>query len=226
MTPTTEEMQDKGETPAASPSMHPISMITLLGDILRLPEECLALSFVFLNRYQKFQRQQKTLLGLDDHMLALACLSVASKAKDAPRRSELILLRVLKFELRVSTPFDFLSGYLGEAMRDFGVDDGSADAKGCFDDRNKEKKEADRIADLMETGIAKDCKAKALNACKNYQLANYFPAKTVTAACIYIILRDRGLLRGIDTKSWLKDKVSRSIEMEDFEEAVSNMDKQ
>ncbi|KAL0258878.1 hypothetical protein SLS55_006382 [Diplodia seriata] len=122
MTPTSEEMQDKGETPVASPAMHHISMITLLGDILRF--------------------------------LVIRILE----------QSELILLRVLKFELRVSTPFDFLSGYLGEAMRDFGVDDGNADAKGYFDDRNKEKKEADRIADLMETGIAKDCKAKALNA--------------------------------------------------------------
>ncbi|OJD35938.1 cyclin-l2 isoform 1 [Diplodia corticola] len=262
MAQTTEEMQNKGETSVAGPSMDAISMITLLADILRLPEECLAMSFVFLNRYQKFQRQQKSSLGLDNHMLALACLSVASKAKDAPRRvreflrpawrlmhqapdsaalecpspaydslrstlvrNELILLRILKFELRVSTPFDFLPGYLTEAMRDFGVNDGGADALVYFDDRSKEDKEADRIADLMETGIAKDCRAKALGACKDYQLANFFPAKAVTAACIYIVLRDRGLLPGIDMKRWLRDKVSRSIELEDFEDAVSSMDK-
>lgn len=134
-------------------------------------------------------------------MIALACLSIASKAKESPRRvrdfllpawrlmhqgtstttlecpsptydslrsafvrTELVLLRILKFELRISTPFDFLPGYLGEAMGDFGGYDGCADADVAFDNRSKEKKEANRIADLMETGIAKDCKARTLDA--------------------------------------------------------------
>lgn len=79
-------------------------------------------------------------------------------------RTELILLRVLRFELRVSTPFDFISGYMIGAMCDFGVGDSSLDAADELDARSKEYKEGNRIIDVMETGIAKDCKTKAMAA--------------------------------------------------------------
>ncbi|GME49522.1 cyclin-l2 isoform 1 [Neofusicoccum parvum] len=159
--------------------MDAISLATTLADILRLPEECLGISFVYLNR----------------------------------------------FELRVSTPFDFISGYMIGAMCDFGVGDSSLDAADELDARSKEYKEGNRIIDVMETGIAKDCKTKAMAACKDYQLSNYFPARSLAAACVYTALRDRGLLPGVNAKTWLREKISRTIDMEDFEEAVSALDK-
>lgn len=57
--------------------------------------------------------------------------------------------------------------------------------------------------------------------CKSYQLANYFPAKTIAAGCVYIVLKNRGLLLEVHAGTWLKEKIGRSIEMEDFEEAIS-----
>ncbi|KAL1629806.1 hypothetical protein SLS56_005202 [Neofusicoccum ribis] len=182
--------------------MDAISLATTLADILRLPEECLGISFVYLNKYRKFRRQQDNLPDLNEHMLLLACLSLGAKATEAPRRvrefllpawrlmhmgkpattplicpsptydalrsafvrTELILLRILRFELRVSTPFDFISGYMIGVMCDFDVGDSSLDAADEFDARSKEYKEGNRIVDFMETGIAKDCKTKAMAA--------------------------------------------------------------
>ncbi|KAF4313938.1 hypothetical protein GTA08_BOTSDO00512 [Botryosphaeria dothidea] len=154
-----------------------------------------------------------------------APLTFPSPTYDALRsglvRTELILLRVLKFELRIPTPFDFLPGYISQVMRDFDIGDTSTDAAHGFDRRSKEKKEAAKITDIMDTGIAKACKTKALFACKSYQLANYFPAKTIAAGCVYIVLKNRGLLLEVHAGTWLKEKIGRSIEMEDFEEAIS-----
>ncbi|KAH7061226.1 hypothetical protein B0J12DRAFT_646994 [Macrophomina phaseolina] len=252
---TRSEGQD--DFPAPRPT-DPVSLMSILADVLRLPEECLGMSFIYLNKYRKFQNNEDKFPSLDDYMLILACLSVASKATEAPRRvrefllpawqimhrnrpdtvpltcssptydalrsalvrTELVLLRVLRFELRISTPFDCLPGYLSGVMREFNAGDTSSDAARDFDYRKKEQKEAERITDLMDTNIAKACKAKALFACRDYQLANYFQAKPVAAACIYTILQERGLIYGINARIWLREKISRSIDVADFEEAV------
>lgn len=62
--------------------------------------------------------------------------------------------------------------------------------------------------------------------CRDYQLSNYFPAKTLAAACIYTVLRDRDLLFGADVKTWLREKISRTVYIEDFQEAVTRLEKQ
>ncbi|EKG10993.1 hypothetical protein MPH_11996 [Macrophomina phaseolina MS6] len=224
---TRSEGQD--DFPAPRPT-DPVSLMSILADVLRLPEECLGMSFIYLNKYRKFQNNEDKFPSLDDYMLILACLpdtvplTCSSPTYDALRsalvRTELVLLRVLRFELRISTPFDCLPGYLSGVMREFNAGDTSSDAARDFDYRKKEQKEAERITDLMDTNIAKACKAKALFACKDYQLANYFQAKPVAAACIYTILQERGLIYGINARIWLREKISRSIDVADFEEAV------
>lgn len=87
-------------------------------------------------------------------------LAIPSATYDSLRatlvRTELVMLRILKFELRVPTPFDFLSGYMAEAMRDFNVDDDALDL------RSQEHKEANRVVDIMSTGIARACSANAM----------------------------------------------------------------
>lgn len=135
--------------------------------------------------------------------LALACLSLASKSTESPRRlrelllpaqrllfrpidplnsnpvakpvivpsatydalratlvqAELILLRVLGFELRVPLSLGYLPRYLERAMEDV------ADAGEDYDSWGKEEKvEYGVLNGIMDTGIGKACTANAITA--------------------------------------------------------------
>ena len=74
-------------------------------------------------------------------------------------QAELMLLRVLGFELRLPLPLDYLSRYLDRAMGDV------ADAGEDYDSWGKEEKEEYGVLhDSMETGLGRACKAKAVAA--------------------------------------------------------------
>ncbi|KAF2141350.1 uncharacterized protein K452DRAFT_359124 [Aplosporella prunicola CBS 121167] len=250
-------------TPAMLLATGPISLLTLMADVIRVPEECLAMSFLYLNRYIKFYRSQGLEIPLDQNMLALASLSLASKATEASRRlrdillpawrlmqqnkpdakplivpsetydalraalvqTELILLRVLKFELRILLAFEFIPSYLKRTVGVLNSGEGGWGGTDDYDHCTQEIKESGQIASFMETGVAKACTASIVEAYKDYQLANFFTARTIAAACLYVTLRKRGLFIQADIASWLRSSISRSIDVEDFEDAVSGLQK-
>lgn len=61
--------------------------------------------------------------------------------------------------------------------------------------------------------------------CKDYQLANLFPARTVALGVVYRALEDRGLKVGVETKEWVKDIGSGKVDIEDFEEVIDILKK-
>ena len=74
-------------------------------------------------------------------------------------QAELILLRVLGFELRISLPLDFLPRYLERALEDV------VDACEDYDSWGKEEREEYGVLnDLTETGIGRACRTRALRA--------------------------------------------------------------
>jgi hypothetical protein len=90
-------------------------------------------------------------------------LTVPSQTYDTLRatlvQAELIVLRVLGFELRLPLPLDYLPRYLERAMEDV------AKAGEDYDTWGKEEKEEYGVVNVaMDTGIGKDCKAKAISA--------------------------------------------------------------
>ena len=135
--------------------------------------------------------------------LSLACLSLATKSTEAPRRTrqlllpahrllhqgsaesevrqtiqtlqvpstaydvlratlvqaELMLLRVLGFELRVSLALEFLPRYLERTMEDIA---GAGEDYGCW--ARDEKEEHRVVGEVIETGIGKACRAQAISA--------------------------------------------------------------
>lgn len=61
------------------------------------------------------------------------------------------------------------------------------------------------------------------NSCKNYQLANLFPARAVALGCLYAVLEDRGLkIRG-NLVDWVDHTTSGRVDMEDFEEVIQEL---
>ncbi|CAF9912457.1 hypothetical protein IMSHALPRED_000320 [Imshaugia aleurites] len=238
------------------------SFTDTMADILRLPDETLAMSYVYLNRYERFQSSSISSDPLDSpdlpKTLALACLSLASKSTESPRRmreilfpahrllhshngassdpinqplvvpstmydslratlvqAELTLLRILGFELRIPLPLDFLPRYLERAMEDVAGASENYDAWG-----NEEKEEYGVVKDVMDTSIGRSCRSKAISACKNYQLANLFPARAVALGCLNVTMEERGLRTANARKEWVDDIGSRKVDNEDFEEVV------
>lgn len=56
--------------------------------------------------------------------------------------------------------------------------------------------------------------------CKNYRLANFFPARAVAAGCLFVVLTARGLQIPVSTERWLDDITSGKVDMEDFDEVL------
>ena len=90
-------------------------------------------------------------------------LTVPSQLYDTLRatlvQAELILLRVLGFELRIPLPLDYLPRYLERATGDI------VDTAEDYDGWGKEGKEEYGVEkDIMDTRIGRACRAKAVAA--------------------------------------------------------------
>ncbi|OCL06149.1 hypothetical protein AOQ84DRAFT_83055 [Glonium stellatum] len=236
----------------------PWSFMALMADILRLPDETLAMAFIYVNRFNKYTRSSEATPALDPNTLALASLSIASKSSEAPRRlrefllpawrliqsknpsaqpltfpsslydslrttlvqAELILLRVLKFELRLALPLDFLPRYLDRTIGEVNAGGGGWGGTEDYDGHEKEHRDEYQMIDLMDTRLGKACRLKAIEVCKNYQLSNFFPARALAAACVYVTFQDYGFNVGGDRSTWLEEVTSGKVDIEDFDEVL------
>lgn len=90
-------------------------------------------------------------------------LTVPSELYDTLRatvvQAELVLLRVLGFELRIPLPFDYLPRYLERAMNDIARVGENYDAWG-----REDKEEYGVVKEAMETRIGRACRTKAVAA--------------------------------------------------------------
>ncbi|KAK6504720.1 Cyclin- protein fam58a [Arthrobotrys musiformis] len=91
---TTPSASSSGRRPRARASLQSkdaISFMALLADIMRLQEQTLAMSYLYLHKYRKFIRDSKNRPDpvpdfLDPHTLALTTLSLSTKSTESPRR--------------------------------------------------------------------------------------------------------------------------------------------
>lgn len=56
--------------------------------------------------------------------------------------------------------------------------------------------------------------------CKNYQLANFFPARAVALGVVFTALEGSGLRVRRDLGDWVKDVGSGKVDKEDMEEVL------
>lgn len=56
--------------------------------------------------------------------------------------------------------------------------------------------------------------------CKDYQLANLFPARAVALGVVYRVMEDRRLRVERELREWVSDVGSGKVDVEDFEEVV------
>ena len=83
-------------------------------------------------------------------------------------RAELIHLRVLKFELRLPSPFEYLPRYLERALDIPNIGLESEETLEDYDSWGRERKEEDGVVDLMETRAGRAARAKVVEACVGF----------------------------------------------------------
>ena len=125
-------------------------------------------------------------------------------------QAELLLLRVLGFDLRSSLPWQYLPRYLERALADI------TNVAEDYETWGKEEREEYGVVTFMETGIGKACRVKAIEACKNYQLANLFPARAVALACVYVSMEERRMEAPENAAKWVERIASGKVDAEDF----------
>ena len=64
-----------------------------------------------------------------------------------------------------------------------------------------------------------------MHRCKNYQLANLFPARAVALGCVYTAMIDKGLSIGEEMAEWVDQISSGKVDVEDFREVILELQK-
>ncbi|MCJ1244034.1 hypothetical protein MMC30_001231 [Trapelia coarctata] len=84
----------------------PTAFTDAMADLLRLPDETLAMAYIYLHKYNRFLETSNTTSPLDPYTLSLATVSLAAKSTESPRPPSAILLpahRLLHPPLPTST---------------------------------------------------------------------------------------------------------------------------
>ncbi|EWC47605.1 hypothetical protein DRE_03225 [Drechslerella stenobrocha 248] len=246
------------------------SFMALLGDMLRLQEQSLAMAYLYMHRYTKFLRdsashdREPIRDFLDDHTLALTCLSLSTKATESPRRlrslivpahallhppstpastststgnsppsplrvpshkydtlrativtAELHLLRILRFELRLPLPHDYIPRMLDTALAIIPGEDYTA----ISEDRMME----DNVADAADTFIGRQCTGLATRCLQSYGIATYYDARTLACGCVGVVLDVAGIMAGEGMVRWVERVGGRDLDMEDFRDVVQEI---
>ncbi|KAI9804597.1 MAG: hypothetical protein M1833_006670 [Piccolia ochrophora] len=242
-------------TPSLASKDHWSLMATLADVLppVQSPDETLATAQLYYNRYVRFISTTSTPNPLDAPTLALTTLILSTKATESPRRlhtvlipahrllnptapplripsatydalratlvrAELLLLRVLKFELRHPLALEYIPRYLERTI-------GEVDGADEINDMRREEREEWGVVAPMETGIGKACRAEVVAAYKNYQLANFFPARAIAAACVFRTIQSRGLHVADDVGAWVDDITSRKVDEEDLNEILLELNR-
>ncbi|KAG0643978.1 hypothetical protein HOY80DRAFT_879288 [Tuber brumale] len=217
-----------------------------MADTLRLAPESLSMAYVYLHRYNRWASEESC-SPLDDHTLCLASLSLSTKATESPRRlrellvpayahlhpssppltfpsplydslrstivaAELLLLRVLRFDLRVPLPYDFLPRFLEKVLPPVATP-------------AEEECAETKIVDICETALGREVWSVVGRVMTSYKICNFFPARSVAAACLFHVALKRGLRIGDGSvKEWVKRLTGGKVEHEDFVEALEEID--
>ncbi len=56
--------------------------------------------------------------------------------------------------------------------------------------------------------------------CKNYQLANLYPARAVALGYLFMVMEDRGLRGSQEREKWVDSITGHEVDTEDFEEVI------
>lgn len=128
--------------------------------------------------------------------------------------AEVLLLRILKFNIRLTLPHVYLPRILERATTLHGTE--HLDEMGYG-----EREEAD-VIEAGDTPIGREAGRLCALACRSYRLGGLFPAREVAAAVVRVALDRCGIIVDDDRK-WVRRVASDKVGIEDWEEAVDEL---
>ena len=130
--------------------------------------------------------------------------------------AELILLRVLRFDIRLPQPLDYVPRFLQKTLALPGTEH--------LDGLAEEEREEVGVVDVAETALGRCVGGVVQGAVKSYRLVNLFTARTVAAACFFVAAERMGVVAAAEgEEEWVRRLTSGRVEFEDFVEAVEEV---
>ncbi|KAI5818197.1 hypothetical protein BZA77DRAFT_307586 [Pyronema omphalodes] len=129
--------------------------------------------------------------------------------------AEFLLLRVLRFDIRLPLPFDYLPRYLEKTLVLHGTDH--------LDFAGHDEKEEISVVDVKFTALGRKTWRLVVEAMKDFRLVNFFTARTVAVACFWVVLEKEGMKAREGRERWLKRLTGDRVDVVDFEEAVGDV---
>ena len=145
-------------------------------------------------------------------------------------RAELLLLRILRFELRIPLPFEFLGRYLDRAVA-------SWDAGG-FDRWEDDEREEDAVVGEWETGLGKAVREWCVKILGVKSVGGVFPARAIGLVAVRLGCIDRRALRLVDVdvgegaeekgremRDWVDRVGGEKVDLRDFEDILGELER-
>ncbi|RPA86969.1 hypothetical protein BJ508DRAFT_410565 [Ascobolus immersus RN42] len=140
--------------------------------------------------------------------------------RDTLVNSELIMLRVLKFDLLLPLPYQYLEKYLSRVLVVGGLR-GAQD----LDDSKPGRKEEYAIVEVINGGTGRKARGVVYDAMKNPKMILY-PARVIAAAAVYITIREQGFGVVMSTEEWVAAMTDKRVEACDLEEILEDLGKE
>lgn len=129
--------------------------------------------------------------------------------------AELLLLRILKFDLRLPLPFEYLPVMLRRGL--------ALDGTAHLEDLVADERDEVNVVDVRDTTLGRAVRALAGEAMRSYRLVNYFSPRAVAVACLWVCATDCGLDLPADREPWVRRVTADKVDLEDFEDAVKDI---
>ncbi|KAF3911362.1 Cyclin-T1-2 [Dactylellina cionopaga] len=129
--------------------------------------------------------------------------------------AELHLLRILKFELRVAIPHDYIPRMLDAALSIIPGED--------YETLPTEKMEEDKVSKAADTFLGRQCAGLATKCLARYSVANFYDAKTIACGVVGVVLEGNGVVPGEGVEKWVRMVAGRDMDLEDYNDVVKEV---
>lgn len=150
--------------------------------------------------------------------------------RDTLVQGEIILLRVLQFQIRLLLPYDYLPKMLLKTL-------GTFDTAQDYNEYTRSECEEHKVVKLKETGLGEAAARLVQKALVDYSVSTLFPMKDIATASLFLAMKERGyMVEGVTTRAvrdksveawldWLTDGKVPSEEFWEIVRSIENLDR-
>lgn len=236
-----------------------------IANILLRPSACLATALLYRRKFLQWSVSNSFVATslLDEYMLLLASISLATKSTESPRRlrellvpahsllrpaspalgipsheydglrdslvrAELVILRVLGFDLCLPVPQRYLSQYVGTMLDDMGgvkIRDGVPQSDDYsialrFKDMSRDKREEHAVLDVMQTRLGGHADRMSIDFMKMGDVPITFPARVIAFTSVLLASEATGFGHAESREKRISRLADSKVDVADVEDLL------